>query len=720
MGFDKHFYEDHCYMDDATNDVAMNVEIIEDNSYQVVQHLVAEKPVTGYTVSSISKQSEMSYQTMMECETLETEAYRTETEYCTEHSDLLLLEDEKLVEPGDKFSSLEVFVQYLNENAKRWCFYYKCSDSHKQNVENEYYTYNCVYLKNKEKYKKKGIRKRINNKTDCPCKIRLRRLPNEKELTVVYVCNHHDHELSLAEFCKLQHGRRLPPYVKEEIMDLLALQVDKEKIRNYVEMETGLNMGRPFFYGLEKNMQKTENYVRHITEERFNMLNEKIAAVDEMYGYNDDKSLQQDENYVEDSETPHSTKSTKSKRVSKKGNLSKKHSAAKNRPKTSDEVVYDETLESVKNLEDLVKCEIQKNPWVPEQCVPVLPNRTSLVESLQEIHSESQGEAGNISYQIQLIDNDFENIISDGHDRETSNQNEDENIVYETVVTDTNEECVSNETEVYCINGNNSNEEIAVETSELQESNYDINGQNNTELEQIEYVTENDEQFVQYIDETNEENTGHDVGVQTNKDADSEQTLLPVFDVYMKDGNVMGFVVNNNVINALKDGVDKEIQTSEDIIYSDTQEIESEDSETIEHLVAQNRKTYTKHEYIHKYNIDQYMTQPNFPTYVQMLAKETDMDVLHMFTNIYNETAMFKLTTTQKGKDGNTRIRYITQNGKIKKRKADDPIKQKFGKKLQSIFILKEKMRMMKKYNQELLRKNEYLQDVALKLVNMG
>ena len=58
-------------------------------------------------------------------------------------------------------------------------------------------------------------------KTDCPCKIKLRHLPNEKELTVVYVCNHHDHELSIQEFYKLQHGRRLPPYVKEEVKVIL-------------------------------------------------------------------------------------------------------------------------------------------------------------------------------------------------------------------------------------------------------------------------------------------------------------------------------------------------------------------------------------------------------------------------------------------------------------------------------------------------------------------
>lgn len=34
-----------------------------------------------------------------------------------------------------------------------------------------------------------------------------------------------------------------------------------------------------------------------------------------------------------------------------------------------------ETLQSVKHLQESVKCEIQRNPWIADQCVPVLPNR---------------------------------------------------------------------------------------------------------------------------------------------------------------------------------------------------------------------------------------------------------------------------------------------------------------------------------------------------------
>lgn len=51
MGSDKHFHEDHCYLDDSADSVGMNVEIIEDKIHQVVSNSVSdEKPVMRYTI----------------------------------------------------------------------------------------------------------------------------------------------------------------------------------------------------------------------------------------------------------------------------------------------------------------------------------------------------------------------------------------------------------------------------------------------------------------------------------------------------------------------------------------------------------------------------------------------------------------------------------------------------------------------------------------------
>ena len=80
---------------------------------------------------------------------------------------------------------------------------------------------------------------------------------------------------------------------------------------------------------------------------------------------------------------------------------------------------------------------------------------------------------------------------------------------------------------------------------------------------------------------------------------------------------------------------------------------------------------------------------------------------------------MFKITTTQRGKEGNTRIWYIKDGLRSKRRRKDDSQKEKLGQNLQSIFILKEKLRYMKKKNCELLTKNKQLEEVALRLVEM-
>ncbi|XP_026728685.1 uncharacterized protein LOC113494506 [Trichoplusia ni] len=751
MGFDKHFNEDHCYLDESADDVAMNVDVKEE-AYQISPNTANEQSIVRYlddSGSSLGKMNTSSEDVRISAK--KALIFLPYSEYCTDHKDLYLHEDEKLVKPGDKFRSQEDFVQYLNENAKRWRFYYKCSDSRKPNTENESFTYNCVYLRNKEKYKKKGLRKRNNNmKTDCPCKIKLRHLPNEKELTVVYVCNHHDHELSLEEFYKLQHGRRLPPHIKEEIMDLLKLKVDVMKIRAYVEMETGFSMSRPFFYALEKNM-KSRNIERNITEDRLMMLREKIAAIDNTETSRKAKQRRSLDD-IEGTTTPPLKRRTKSNDTVT--------SDSSKRIKSQSGNYSNEIIQSVKHLQESVKCEIQRNPWVSDQCVPVLQDRIgietkceesiegSVAEVLQDdAQCDPQNELETYSLTIEYynpednthdVSNEFSEIVDEGQVNESEDSYID-NIAYETIVTEENhelqteileyvdeEQLVEENVEVHFeseVTDQNEvdfdshvvvdqNDEIHDSTLEVTGESEEINEFDNTEVIEeghIDYVTDNDND-VEYISEVYEENTAHDVGVQT---ADMKaQMLMPVFDVYMKDGNVTGFVVNDNIINGLKDGVHKGIQTGDDLILSDSQD--EEDCDIIHDEISD---TYTKHEYVHKYNIDRYMVQPHFPKYVETLAKETYMDVLHMFTNIYNEKAMFKLTTTQRGKEGNTKIWYITDN--LKKYRRHMSTKERMKQKLQSVFVLKEKVRSLVKQNSELVSRNKQLEEVALKLVNM-
>ncbi|KAH9645790.1 hypothetical protein HF086_012517 [Spodoptera exigua] len=542
-------------------------------------------------------------------------------------------------------------------------------------------------------------------KTDCPCKIKLRHLPNEKELTVVYVCNHHDHELSLQEFYKLQHGRRLPPYVKEEIKDFLQLKVDLMKIKAYVEMETGFNMSRPFFYTLEKNMKRRDGE-RHISEQRLKLLQQKIAAVDEMFGDNEDEST--------DARAQHDNADDEVIRTKKIIN----RSALKNITKTlQPSSTKRRKLEATKQTEGEESVHIQT------------------VEHLDEdLHILVQNGIENLGYTIQYCDDSTQEIISNEYVSEEQvnhvEENQIDNIAYETVVTDGNE--TQEVVEEYIaigesIEGNmHEQQEGEIEQSEIVEQDYDNTQDVVEEDSQVQYITEDGEvtdSIVQYVGEVTDESYAQDVAVQTADKSGNAQTLLPVFDVYMKDGNVTGFVVNDNLITGLKDGVDKEIQTNDELLNSNSvREVKTDDYnvEIIQELTkSKHGDTYTKHEYVHRYNIDKYMIQPHFPKYVDTLAKETGLDVLHMFTNIYKEKAMFKITTTQRGKEGDTRIWYVKNGVRAKKNSLEESNREKLGRNLQSIFILKEKLRYMKQKNSELIIKNKQLEEVALKLVEM-
>lgn len=223
------------------------------------------------------------------------------------------------------------------------------------------------------------------------------------------------------------------------------------------------------------------------------------------------------------------------------------------------------------------------------------------MEHLDEILL-AQNEIENLNYTIEYcvddnheISNELVEIINDGQAndiQETNNEeNNIDNIAYETVVTDEIDE-TQNLVEEYL-----DHDETMGEGVEYQIISQDVNDQSEIltdfdnsqdtvgEENHVEYTTEDvgvenhgeyttedlgeENQEVEYLDDELNEESAQDVAVQTAESADGNSStahsLLPVFDVYMKDGNVTGFVVNDNLITGLKEGVDKEIQTSEDV-----------------------------------------------------------------------------------------------------------------------------------------------------------
>lgn len=67
-----------------------------------------------------------------------------------------------------------------------------------------------------------------------------------------------------------------------------------------------------------------------------------------------------------------------------------------------------------------------------------------------------------------------------------------------------------------------------------------------------------------YVDPNEAEGNAHDVAVQTSSQKPGH-SYVPVFNVYMKNGNVTGFVVNDKVGKS-GDAVEKGVQTREDTV----------------------------------------------------------------------------------------------------------------------------------------------------------
>lgn len=208
------------------------------------------------------------------------------------------------------------------------------------------------------------------------------------------------------------------------------------------------------------------------------------------------------------------------------------------------------------------------------------------VEQLDEdIHILAQNAIENLSYTIEycnddnheIISNELVEIMNEGQSSEVAEENDIDNIAYETVVTDDMGE-TQNVVQEYVDQDETLEEGLEFQIISQEDGNdhsETLNDFVNTEKaveeeNHVEYtteVTEVNNDVVEYLDGEVNEESAQDVAVQkgdnANDNASTAHSLLPVFDVYMKDGNVTGFVVSDNLISGLKEGVDKEIQTSE-------------------------------------------------------------------------------------------------------------------------------------------------------------
>ena len=202
------------------------------------------------------------------------------------------------------------------------------------------------------------------------------------------------------------------------------------------------------------------------------------------------------------------------------------------------------------------------------------------------MHLLSQNTIENMSYTIEYceddnhenISNELVQIMNDGQVTEVE-ENDINNIAYETVITEDIDETQNVVQEYTEHDGQYVEEAVELQIVEHEDENDQSEILNEFENTQEIVEEENHEECttevigehyneVEYLDDEVTEESSQEAVTETadnaNGNASTAHSLLPVFDVYMKDGNVTGFVVNDNLITGLKDGVDKEIQTSED------------------------------------------------------------------------------------------------------------------------------------------------------------
>ncbi|KAI8429589.1 hypothetical protein MSG28_000195 [Choristoneura fumiferana] len=218
--------------------------------------------------------------------------------------------DETLVELGNVFESREAFRKYINDNAKRWSYYYVCRTSKKNLLE-----YNCICMAYKLKPKAHIIRKQKKRTTACPCKIRLAVDQDTKKVAVYYVCNHHDHDLTESAFYQYPHAKYLPQEVKDVILDLAYLGLETDLIQKYIHSLVGLTIKRRHIASYAYKF-KRKTMQRNLTVERRQYIKDLIATIRGAYKETMDVALKRDSE--KDSHVAHGIKSNNSEQCKRR------------------------------------------------------------------------------------------------------------------------------------------------------------------------------------------------------------------------------------------------------------------------------------------------------------------------------------------------------------------------------------------------------------------
>ncbi|XP_037907308.1 uncharacterized protein LOC119649288 isoform X1 [Hermetia illucens] len=174
---------------------------------------------------------------------------------------------------GEQFQNYEQLMERMDLHSKESMVYYWHRDS--RTVENahtktsrpisahlKYYSlrFACIYggvrkpIRGSKQRAPKGNHKR----TDCPAYVLMRASKCGQKLEVASVCNVHNHEISEQEAEKLPQTRRMSDDVKDEVIEMLKLKIDRKKIIEYVQLRDDKNITSKCLFNLAARIRSTE------------------------------------------------------------------------------------------------------------------------------------------------------------------------------------------------------------------------------------------------------------------------------------------------------------------------------------------------------------------------------------------------------------------------------------------------------------------------------
>lgn len=104
-------------------------------------------------------------------------------------------------------------------------------------------------------------------RSNCPAFITLRAAKCGQKLEVIDVCNQHNHPISEQDSRSLPQNRRLPPDIRDEVLEMLRVHIDRKKIFEYIRCKTGKQLNN-------KNLLNLRTIYKH----SMNTLLENVAS----------------------------------------------------------------------------------------------------------------------------------------------------------------------------------------------------------------------------------------------------------------------------------------------------------------------------------------------------------------------------------------------------------------------------------------------------------